>query len=173
MLTTKQVSADLRKSLGILAEHGILRYSSGAEIHVPAGLDFTVRATRTGVNITIEDRGWRESASASEADDADGWREEAARIRAEVDKIRGLYTPSLPGKTEWGPIFTTTRTTTSRDGSALSAADHYDPPLYCDVCRTEILRGESKVEEAGRTPGRIDVICISCHSHEITSGQSA
>jgi hypothetical protein len=101
MLTTKQVSADLRKSLGILAEHGILRYSSGAEIHVPAGLDFTVRATRTGVNITIEDRGWRESASASEADDADGWREEAARIRAEVDKIRGLYTPSLPGKTEW------------------------------------------------------------------------
>jgi hypothetical protein len=169
MATAKQAAADIRKTLGMLANSGHIRFSSGTEIKVPAGLGFSVRATRTGVNITIEDRGWVDNVTGGDREEIDGHGQEQKEIKAEVDKIRGMYKPELPGETKWGTIIISARaTTTSREGSRISDSDHYDPRLYCDRCRVEILRGEDRHEIAGRTSGRIDTLCGTCHAKWMT-----
>lgn len=173
MATAKQVAADIRKTLDLLAKSGHIRFTNGTEIKVPTGLGFSVRATKSGVNITIEDSGWADRVTGGDREKISEHKQQAKDIQAEVDKIRGMYTPELPGETKWGLIVISARPTTiSREGSGMSDADHYDPRLYCNGCRVEILRREPKYEIAGRTPGRIDTLCEHCNEAEMTQALS-
>ena len=108
-MTAKQAAARVRKSLDMLAEHGRIRidnHGNGDDsvIEVPRGLDFTVRATSKGVNITIEDRGWVDRVTGGDREKIIGLDKEADEIKAEVDKIRRLLFRDLPGETKWGVV---------------------------------------------------------------------
>ena len=165
----------MRKTLDMLARSGHVHWGSGAEVRVPLGLGFNVRATKTGVNITIEDRGWVDRVTNGDRSKIGEHRHEETEIIAEVDKVRSImFSPPLPGETKWAPIIISVRAgNTSREGSDISDTDHYDPRLYCAECKVEILRGEDKAEVAGPTPGRIDVLCGPCNHRLLYGSPSA
>ena len=104
-LTSKGVSAHVRKTLGKLAgTGGTLRFGDGTEITLPAGLGFAVRAAKHSVGITIEDRGYVDQVTGGDRERIGEFKAESEAIVAEVDKIRALYNPPLPGATKWGLI---------------------------------------------------------------------
>jgi hypothetical protein len=170
-ITSKQVSASVRKTLGKLADRGgTLKYDDGTEITLPAGLGFAIRAAMHGVGITIEDRGYVDRVTGGDREKITEFSAERDAIVAEVDKIRTAYQPPLGGTTKWGAIIISARATTShREGTGISGADHYNPPLYCANCRTEILRGEPKHQVIGRTSGQADTLCGTCNQREMYS----
>ena len=126
-MTTKGAPASVRKTLGMLASHGRISNSKGDVIEIPSGLGFTVRATAKGVNITIEDRGWADRVTGGDRAKIADHRQQRDEIHAEVDKVRGMFSPALPGKTEWGLILISARATgvthmSSRRKAVIAAA---------------------------------------------------
>jgi hypothetical protein len=110
-MTTKQVAAKVREALDVAAAHNGLRWADGREMILPSGLGFTVRATKTGVNIVIDDRGWVDEVTGGNREAITEWQREKEAIADQVDTIRDSYKPRLPGKTTWGPIFISARVT--------------------------------------------------------------
>ena len=110
-MNSKQAAARVRKLLSD-ATKGVLTWPDGYQFSLPDGLQFTVRATQTGVNITIGDAGYVDQVT-------DGNRRDFGRedwhktpIVDQIEEFRGkLFTPPLPGKTEWGPVIISAQVT--------------------------------------------------------------
>lgn len=133
-MTLRQVSADLRTTLRKAASRGGVRFpAKGIEIELPAGLGFTARATRTGVNITITDAGWVDAFTSGDREQIvvrqAEFQQEQDAITAEVDKIRGAYEPRLPGRTTWAPIPIRGRVTSVSRLSYDDADAEAEPPF--------------------------------------------
>jgi hypothetical protein len=114
MATTKQAAENLRKVLARAERAGGVRWPGiDYEFRVPSGVHFAVRATKTGVNITIEDRGYVDRVTGGNRRKLDEHRAEMNTIKEQTDELRGkLYDPPLPGTTKWGPIIISSRVTT-------------------------------------------------------------
>src|SRR5260370_1074310 len=90
----------LCRGLGLAAYH--TRDSRGGS---------AVGAPKTGVNTTTEDRGGADRVTGGDRAKTTGSRQQKDEIRAEVDKIRGMFSPPLRGTTQWGPILISARAT--------------------------------------------------------------
>jgi len=110
-MTAKQAAAQLRGWLNraqTAADQGGHLQSSkptGEQFTtaLPAGLRFAVRATRSGVNVTIEDGGYVDRVT--NGDRRAFGAEHKQPVVDEVERIRAwTFDGQLPGKTEWAPV---------------------------------------------------------------------
>jgi hypothetical protein len=124
-LTAKQAADKVRKSLPQRGE-GPWRISNdnGLDVTLPAGIIYRVRATKNGVNITLEDYGFINRITGGNRHALDEHRDEMAVVVAAADQVRRMFEPPLPGETKWGVIVLsaepTTVTTHRRDGSEVT-----------------------------------------------------
>jgi hypothetical protein len=182
-LTLKAVGDDIRARLRKAQASGYLPGRQPGDHYGHVRYDVRVSSSRkTGpaVNITINGYEWLIPGLGKEDDASKRWRATAgAELLGKVDEVaaRERFTPEdgsakLGGVTKFGVcIVSVTATTTSREGSHISDSDHYDPRLYCDGCRVEILRGEPQAQAAGRTPGKIDTLCGHCNAEFLRTGR--
>jgi hypothetical protein len=105
MQTPKQAAARLRKTITMAQNGGVGLRVDGVErfrVDLPSDLQFKVRATTTGVNVSVDDAGYVNRVTEDNPDNFGGqFRDPIIR---EVDKLRGAWTPPLPGETKWGLI---------------------------------------------------------------------
>lgn len=116
-MNAKQAAAYLREKLAKIQSYGGLTQAhlarpNGEELFVrlPSDVHFAVRATKSGVNITIEDRGYVDRVTGGDPssfgdDDYD------KAVVAEVERVRNWFFNDLPGETKWGPIIISATTT--------------------------------------------------------------
>lgn len=166
MATTKQAAVKLRdfirqsqdarrsgRSIAWTVQDGALNTVIG---DLPPNLRFEVRATRAGVNITIQDAGYVDEITNSRPELFG--KPQANLVKYEVDELRRLWPDSLPGTTKWGPIFSvksTGVTHVDRDGNETSY-------VYCDRCRAEIPKhGVQRHQLAG--PDGLEELCGTCN----------
>jgi hypothetical protein len=170
-ITYKQAAAHLRKLLngacgGWRAPGGGITWSDGSKTRIPAGLGFAVRATKNGVNITIEDHGYIDAITGGDRAAWGPGRPEMNDIIELADEVRkkafsGPDGKLLPGTTGWGPVIISARTTgwthVGRDGSETKYA-------ICDTCGAEVPWGDRR-ELAG--PGGLKTLCETCNDVEM------
>jgi len=173
-VTYKAVAANVRESLGGFLDRngyrtmgGTMRFSTpqgdSTEMSLPSGLGFTIRATKAGVNITIEDRGWVDGVTGGDRGKISERQQEMAAIVAEVDKFRSLYPTPLPGKTGWGMIIIGARAT----GTTITGSHD----KTCDRCG----HGTAEWREVAGTPlsireGRPEIMCVPCNDAWLATG---
>jgi hypothetical protein len=112
-LTAKQAAAHMRKHLKAPGSVWTWTNPSGEkfELRVPAGVHLAVRATRSGVNVTIEDRGYVDAVTGG---DRRAWRPELGEPVVEMvrDYQRFIFGEEI-GEVKWGAIFIFSEGTTA------------------------------------------------------------
>jgi hypothetical protein len=104
-LTTKQAAAKIRGHLNNATGGWRFRLPDGEEytLRVPAGLKFNVRATRDGVNVSIEDRGYIDDVTGGDRHSID----RQGHLRPIVELVeeyeQRIWGRKL-GKVEWADI---------------------------------------------------------------------
>jgi hypothetical protein len=122
-ITTKEAAARVRAHLNQAAKAadrgGYITFGNSYELRLPRGLRFNVRATKTGVNVRIED-----GSNPSYVDDVTGGdrsafgREHANPVVELLEEYeRRVWGASL-GKIEWGLIFISIERPTQDEGRA-------------------------------------------------------
>jgi hypothetical protein len=117
MQTAKQAAEILRSRIKECCQGPGMRYThpvSGlrTEVCLPTGLTYRVRATKSGVNVTIED-GYPSYIGKATGGDRRKWSKEYSQpVIEEVDKLRNLWEPALPGETKMGLVVIAAHATT-------------------------------------------------------------
>jgi hypothetical protein len=142
-MTTKQVAERVRK---LLAQPG-------------SGLRFSVRATRTGINITIHDDGYVNQVTGGDREKFSK-QEHGTPVIKRVDSVRQMFDPPLPGKTTWAPIIISARVT-----SVTRVGPGGEIVADCDRCGAAIYRGGTRHTLASSRG--VEELCGDCHSAEL------
>jgi hypothetical protein len=163
LATAKEIATDLRKMFE-KAERGPLRWPDGYVFELPEGLHIAVRATRTGVNFTIENRGWVDRVTGGDRHKLKEHRAEQQAIKDKLDELRSKrFDPPLPGKTEWGMIVISAKATGVTHVSYDGTETRY---VYCDRCRAEIpAQGGARHQLLGADG--VEELCEDCHEAEM------
>jgi hypothetical protein len=130
-ITTKQAAAKVRVHLNKAAEAanrgGHIRFGDRYELRLPRGLRFNVRASKSGVNVQIE-----EGYGPSYIDDVTGGdreafdREHADAVVRLIEEYERQVWGRLLGKVEWGVIVISTRVTGTTEIAPFGAGDTGD-----------------------------------------------